>query len=200
MKFNVLLFVFVLILISGCASTYKKFNVSNFPYKDLHLENEKLAYTARQGVMYNTKNYKYARKEQKDGYTLVAFKIVNRSNAPINVSDLAFSCGGTAAITPISFDEYIKNNKQKPGLYWLYAGLVSPNPFTGKKNLHKVIPIGIAPAVINFALAQRANNLMKKNLAEYDLSNKVLQPNDTVYGILPFKNITNCGEIYIVNK
>lgn len=190
--------IFFVLLLSGCAATYKTFNTQQFPYKELKMENEQLAYTARQGVMFNTENFKYAKREQKKGYTLVAFKIVNRTTEPINVKDFNYSCGGSTKIAPISMDEYIKANKQRAGLYWLYAGLVSPNPFGGKDGLHKVIPVGVAPAVVNFAIATKANKLMKKNIALYDMSNKIIQPNDTIYGILPFKNIDNCGEIYIL--
>jgi hypothetical protein len=186
------------LLLSGCAATYKTFNAQQFPYKELQTENWRIAYTSRQGVMFNTENYKYAKKEQKKGYSLVAFKIINKSSEPLNVKDFTYSCGGATRVSPVPMEEYIKENKQKAGLYWLYVGLVSPNPFKGKDALGKVIPVGVAPAVVNFAIALKANKLMKKNVALYDMSNKIIQPNDTLYGILPFKDIGNCGDIYII--
>jgi len=197
MLMKTLFYISLMLLLSGCATTYKTFTTEQFPFKELQTENPKIAYTARQGVMFNTNNFKYAKREQKEGYSLIAFKIVNKSGAPINVSDFKYSCGGSTAITPISMDEYIKENKQKEGLYWLYLGLVSPNPFMGKQGLGKVIPVGVAPAIVNFALAHKANKKMKQNIMLYDMTNKVIQPNDTIYGILPFKGVANCGEIYI---
>jgi hypothetical protein len=198
-RFKFVLFLFVVIIISGCASTFKTFNAEQFPYKEFKTENEKFDYTSRQGVMFNTNNTRIAKKEQKkDGYTLVSFKIVNKSNIPLNIKDFNFSCGGSTKISPISTEEYIKKMKQKAGLYWLYAGIVSPNPF-GKGNLKKVIPLGIIPAVTNFGIALKANKKMKKNIELYDISNKVIQPNDTIIGILPFKGIGNCGEIFLSN-
>lgn len=184
------------ILLGGCAATYKSFNASQIPYKELNTENEKISYTARQNVMFNTFNYNYAKREKKGTYNLVAFKIVNKSDIQIAVKDLNYSCGGSTQILPVSMEEYIKENKQKSGLYWLYALGVLPNPF-GRGNLYKVIPAGVIPAVVNFGIAHKANKKLKKDIALYDISNKVIQPNDTIYGILPFKGIDNCGEIYI---
>ncbi|HMW93585.1 MAG TPA: hypothetical protein PLC61_02395 [Chitinophagales bacterium] len=194
---KVLFYILFIFLLSGCAATYKTFTVEQFPYKELQTENPKIDYATRQGVMFNTNNFKYAKREQKQAYNLIAFKIVNKSTEPINVSDFKYSCGGATVITPISMDTYIKENKQKAGLYWLYLGLVSPNPFMGKNGLGKVIPVGAAPAIINFALAHKANKKMKQNIGAYDLTNKVIQPNDTIYGILPFKGSSNCGDIFI---
>lgn len=183
----------------SCASTYKVFHAEQFPYKELKTENEKFHYTVRQAVMFNTGNSKVAKKEIKKGeYTLVAVKIINRSNIPLNIKDFNFSCGGSSKIYPISTEEYIKNVKQNAGLYWLYAGLVSPNPF-GKGNLQKVIPFGIIPAVTNFTIAMKANKKMKDNIALYDLTNKTIPPNDSIIGILPFKGIANCGDIFLTN-
>lgn len=199
LKFRTYVILMSAMLMLGCASTYKTFNAEQFPYKEYKTENEKFDYTTRQGVMFNTGNKNIAKRElKKDGYTLVAIKIVNKSNIPLNIKDFNFSCGGSTKIIPISSEEYIKKTKQKAGLYWLYAGIVSPNPF-GKGNLHKVIPVGVIPAVTNFGIALRANKKMKKNIAQYDLSNKTIQPKDTIIGILPFKGIGNCGEIFLTN-
>ena len=191
------LVILVAIFISSCAGTYKPFYAEQFPYKEMKTENEKFEYTTRQGVMFNTGNTKIAKRElKKGGYTLVAIKIVNKSDVPLPIKDFNFSCGVANKITPISTEEYIKKSKQNAGLYWLYAGWVAPNPF-GKGNLKKVLPVGIVPAITNFGIAVRANKKMKKNIALYDMTNKVVQPNDTLIGVLPFKGIGNCGEIFL---
>jgi hypothetical protein len=198
-KWAVISSLFVIILFSNCAGTYKAFKMDSIPFKEPTTTDNKVSYSTRHGVMYNTKNYKAAKREQKGQYSILAIKVINKTDLPIAMGDLAYSCGGSTSVKPITLDEYLKEVKQKAGLYWLFAAGVVPNPFC-KGCLKYVIPWGIAPAAINFGIAHKANKKMGKELSAYDLSNKVLQPNDSITGILPFKGINNCGEIYITVK
>ncbi len=198
-KWAVFSSLFVILLFANCAGTYKSFKMATIPFKEPVSTDNKIAYSTRQGVMFNTHNYRYAKREKKEDYSLMAIKLVNKTDLPINLADLNYSCGGSTAVTPISMDVYIDKTKQKAGLYWLFSAGVVPNPFC-KGCLKYVIPWGIIPAATNFGIAFRANKKMKKEIHTYDLTNKVLQPNDSIMGILPFKGINNCGEIYITLK
>ncbi|MCB9033988.1 MAG: hypothetical protein H6553_09135 [Chitinophagales bacterium] len=223
MKFNFKYFLVLVtvLLVSSCASTYKPFVVENFPFKELNTENSRIDYTARQGVMFNTSNTRYAKNEIKkdEQYTLVAFKIVNKSDIPVAIKDLNYSCGGSTVITPISMESYLKKVNQKAALHWLWsaAGIVYPKPaydevviggvktkvpkedkgFTKNGKTYIPIPVGLIYGAVNYGIAKKANNKMKKNVADYDLNQKVIQPHDSIFGVLPFKGIPNCGDIYI---
>lgn len=191
--------VFVVLLFSNCAGTYKAFKMESIPFKEVVSTDSKIAYSTRQGVMYNTRNYKAAKREQKGQYSLLALKVINQTDLPIALGDLAYSCGGSTSVAPINLDEYLGEVKQKSGLYWLYLAGVVPNPFC-KGCLKYVIPWGVAPAAINFGISRKNNKKMEKELRIYDLSGKILQPHDSIMGILPFKGINNCGDIYITVK
>ena len=216
------LYLFIaIVLISSCARPYHKINMSSIPFKDFREEN-KISYSVRQGVMYNMKNYFFARKEQKKNINLIAFKIVNKSELPININDLQFSCGASLPIMPIKMEEYFGTLKQKANLYWLYSvgAVVYPkpavytdpvtnlqlnrpdNPSKFIKNGKQYIPLpfGLPVAAANYAIAYTANKKMKIDLSLLDLSNKVIQPFDSLQGVLTFKNVANCGDIFITVK
>jgi len=221
MKTKFLYIITALIIISGCARPYHKVNMTTIPFKENREEN-KISYSVRQGLMYNTRNFFYAKREQKKDIGLMAFKIVNKSELPINVNDLQFSCGASVPIAPTTRDEYYKAVKQKAALYWLYSvgfavypkPAVITDPITGAQynkpnNPKKLIkngkqfiplPFGLPVAAINFGIAFKANKKMKKDLDMLDLTNKVIQPGDSILGILPFKGTSNCGDIFITVK
>ncbi len=189
-----------IILISSCARPYRKINMSSIPFINFR-EQDAISYSIRQGVMYNMKNYFFARREQKQDVSLIALKIVNKSELPINIRDLQYSCGATVPIAPVSMDEYNKAIKQKSGLYWLYSVGVVVYPKPPKENRKYIpLPFGIPVGAANFAIAYTANKKMEKDLKQLDLSNKMIQPGDSIQGVLPFKNVANCGDIFISLK
>jgi hypothetical protein len=220
MRNRFLLFITAILIISSCARPYRKLYMSAIPFKENREEN-KISYSVRQGLMYNTRNIFYARKEQKKDVSLMAFKIINKSELPININDLQFSCGATVTILPILKEDYYNAVKQKAALYWLYSAgfIVYPKPAVYKnasdeqinkpdnpkkfiKNGKQFIPIpfGVVMAAANYGLAYRANKKLKTDLENLDLTNKIIQPGDSIFGILPFKSVANCGDIFITVK
>ena len=192
------LFIFIaIILISGCTRPYRKINMSAIPFKEYRQENT-IDYSVRQGVMYNMKNYFFARREQKNDMSLIALKIVNKSDLPVNINDLQFTCGAVLPVTTIKVTDYFDAIKQKPGLYWLYSAgvVVYPRPPRGSKKFIP-LPFGLPVAAANFAIAYKSNKKMLQDFQLLDLTNKVIQPHDSIQGILTFKNIANCGDIFI---
>jgi hypothetical protein len=192
------LFIFIaIILISGCARPYRKINMSAIPFKEYRQENT-IDYSVRQGVLYNMKNYFFARREQKNDMSLIALKIVNKSDLPVNINDLQFTCGAVLPVTTIKVTDYFDAIKQKAGLYWLYSAgvVVYPRPPRGSKKFIP-LPFGLPVAAANFAIAYKSNKKMLQDFQLLDLTNKVIQPHDSIQGILTFKNIANCGDIFI---
>lgn len=207
-------------LISGCARPYRKINMASIPFKE-YREEPKISYSLRQGVLYNMKNYFFARREQKKNLSLVALKIVNKTELPVNVNDLEFTCGAVLPISRIGIDEFYNCIKQKSALYWLYsagfvvypkpavftdgAGIQQNKPDNPKKFIKNgkqfiPLPFGLPVAAANYAIAYKANKKMMLDFKLLDLSNRVIQPFDSIQGILTFKNISNCGDIYIRTK
>ena len=217
MNTKILFFLIVILIISSCARPYRKISMTTIPFKENREEN-KISYSVRQGLMYNTRNFFYAKKEQKKNFSLMAIKIINKSELPININDLQFSCGATIQILPVRKEDYYNSVKQKAGLYWLYAVgfIVYPNPaiMTGINN-NKIfkpdnskklikngkqyipIPFGLPIAAANYGIAYKANKRLKNDLEILDLTNKVIQAGDSILGILTFKGVANCGDIFI---
>jgi hypothetical protein len=196
MKFPFCLLIAV-ILLSGCARPYRKINMSAIPFKE-YREESKIAYSVRQGVLYNMKNFFLAKREMKNNMSLMAFKIVNKSELPIRIGDLSFSCGASVPITPMKMDEFYSVLKQKAALYWLYSLGVVVYPKPPKENRKFIpLPFGIVVAGVNFGIASSANKKLKTDLNLLDLSQKIIQPGDTIQGVLPFKDVSNCGDIFI---
>ena len=209
-------FIFIL-LISSCARPYRKINMSAIPYKEYKAD-ENISYTTRQNVLYNMRDYFFARREMKKNKSLVAVKIVNKSDVVININDLKFTCGSLLPMQPIGVHEFFNEIKQKPALYWMYSigAVVYPRPSVYKdasdiqfpkpdnpkkftKNGKQFIPIpfGLPVAAANYAIAYKSNKKMLLDFQLLDLSNRIIQPHDSIQGILTFKNMSNCGEIYI---
>ena len=77
--------------------------------------------------------------------------------------------------------------------------MVYPRPPKGSKKFIP-LPFGIPLAAINYGVSLKANKKMMRDLQLLDLRNKVIQPQDSIEGILTFKNVDNCGDIYISVK
>ena len=197
---SAILYFIAIVLACSCARPYHRIKMSQIPFKEYRVEN-KISYSVRQGVLYNMKDFFFAKRELNAQMSLMAFKIANTSDLPLRISDLQFSCGAAVPVFPMKMTEFYDKIKQKPGLYWLYSigVVVYPRP---PKGSHKYIPLpfGLPVAATNFAIAYRANKKMKLDFDLLDLTNKVIQPGDSIQGILPFKNVANCADIFISVK
>ncbi len=193
------IFLFV-VFISSCARPYRKIKMTDIPFNEYRDENS-ISYSVRQGVMYNLKNLFYAKREFKKDVNLIAFKIINKTDLPLNINDLQFYCGAALPLIPISKEDYYNTIKQKAALYWLYSPgvVVYPRPPKGSKKFIP-LPFGIPIAAVNYGVALKANKKLQNDLNLLDLRNKVIQPKDSIEGILTFKNVDNCGDIFITVK
>ena len=199
----------VIILIASCARPYHRMNMELIPFKD-YKEDANLKYASRLGVLYNFKNFYFAKREQRKDYSLMAFTIYNKSEKIVYVKDLQFSCGASAPISYVPIAELYNSIKQKAGLYWLYSVGVAvyPKPAPGKadggliknEKLFIPLPFGVVFGAANFGIAYRANKKMKQDFELYDITNKVIQPGDSIKGLLAFKSAANCGDIFISVK
>ena len=75
----------VIILIASCARPYHRMNMELIPFKD-YKEDANLKYASRLGVLYNFKNFYFAKREQRKDYSLMAFTIYNKSEKIVYVN------------------------------------------------------------------------------------------------------------------
>lgn len=191
--------------------------MSAVPFKDFKSD-ENIRYATRQNVLYNMRDYFFARRELKKDLSLVAVRIINTGDVAININDLKFTCGSLLPIQQIGIHEYYNAIQQKPELYWLYSAgaIVYPRPAVYKdgfgdqqpkpdnpkkfiKNGKQFIPLpfGLPVAAANYTIAYKANKKMLLDFQLLDITNRVIQPHDSIQGIIAFKNISNCNDIFI---
>lgn len=211
----------LILLVSSCARPYRKINMSAVPFNEFRSD-QNISYSIRQGVLYNMRNFFFARREMKKNLSLVALKIVNNSDTAININDLKFTCGALLPIQQMEVKDYFNAVKQKPALYWLYSlgAVVYPKPAVYRDPVTDIqypkpnnpkkfikngkqfipIPIGLPIAAANYAIAYRSNKKMLLDFQLLNLTNRIVQPHDTIQGILMFKNTANCSDIYISSE
>lgn len=139
-------------------------------------------------------NKKYVKKEAKRGYHVAAVKVTNNWDRNVDVSrDLTLLYGGRP-IAPVPSTVAAKDMKQGLFIYLLYLLLNSNygatvDPYTGQTTGGTYLPIGFLVAGGNMLGAGLANGNMRKEFQQYDLTNRVVKPGETVYGIMSFREV-----------
>jgi hypothetical protein len=186
-----ILHLLVLILTaSGCASVYKPIDPPRMEYItekstsdiDFWYRYEALAYRG---------NNKYVKREKKYGYNVIAVKVVNKTNQPINFArDLELSTA-RGPIYPAENETTAKTIKQGVAIYLLYGLLTySESKCTnGDCETTTIIPFGLGIAAGNMIVASTANTSIKKEFNDYSLYTKTIAPGETAYGIVCLRDI-----------
>jgi hypothetical protein len=179
------------VLASSCASIYKpiapetvEYNSSN-PSKDVD-------FSYRYDVLAYRGNNRYSKKERKNGFSVVAVKITNRTSVPINFArDLELGIA-RGPIYPAESETAAEQMRQKVWLHLLWGLLAYTeaecDPY-GNCHYTTVIPFGLAIAGINIGVASNSNTKIKQEFRKYSLYNKDIAPGETVYGIIPLRDI-----------
>lgn len=201
MKIKLLLtWLTILLMFSGCASTYKPIVPKRVNYA-AHELSEGLSFSYRYDVLSESGNKKYAKREKKNSIKLVAVRLTNNSGSVINVSrDVSFFVGDSEII-PCSPDIVKNELKQGVAVYLLYLLLTPMNLYTysnessyyGNTTETKTYRIGLilGPGISigNMAVAGTAIGLFGEELNSNYIMNQNIQPGETVYGFVGFKNI-----------
>ncbi|MDU0371249.1 hypothetical protein ACFPAF_12650 [Hymenobacter endophyticus] len=143
-------------------------------------------------LLANGANKKYVKKERKQGYQVVAVKVKNNTSTDLNFSrdlELTFS---DRPIMPVPSVQAANDMKQGVAIYLLYVlgiGQVggTRDPYTGQTTGGTILPWGPFAAAGNMIGASSANKNMRNEFAKFDLTNKVIRPGETVYGIVPLR-------------
>ncbi|MVN77114.1 hypothetical protein GO988_12330 [Hymenobacter sp. HMF4947] len=142
------------------------------------------------------RNKKYAKKEQKKGYHVVAVQVKNTTGAEINFSRDAVLYYGDRPVVPVDARLAAKDMKQGVAIYLLYV-LLNPT-FTKTTTTNGYVTssegstfyVGPFIAGGNMLGASLANNNFRRELEQYDLTNRIIHPGETVYGLLCLREAT----------
>lgn len=193
------------IILSSCASSYKPIGPQGLDYRNVS-QQDGIDFSFKYEVLSLRGNKKYAKKEEKRDVDVVAVKITNNTNNALHFNrDMKIVSNGRELI-PMEREVVGKKIKQGVAIYLLYALLTVQTqsggctPTNGCNIDTKIYPIGIPIAIGNMAVAGSANGSFKNELLAYDLNNKVIEPGQTVHGILGFRNLEFGGmEIELTN-
>ena len=144
------------------------------------------------------RNKKYAKKEQKHGYHIVAVRVTNTTASEINFSRDAVLYCGDRPVQPVAAQIAAQDMKQGVWIYLLYiplnftiGGTVTNNGYgqtttTGGTYL----PTGPFIAGGNILGASLANANFRRDLENNDLINRNIRPGETVYGLISLREPT----------
>lgn len=182
------------VLLSGCAGSYHAIQPERITtYQSANPDGAGVDFSYRyNALLTNGANKKYVKKERKMGYQIVAVQVRNNTDSELNFSrdlELTFA---DRPIQPVSSVQAAHDLKQGVAIYLLYVlgiGQVGGtyDPYTGQTTGGTILPWGPLVAAGNMLGASGANKNMRNELAAYDLSNKVLRPGETVYGIMALR-------------
>ncbi len=179
-----LIYIVFSLLVFSCAA----------PYKNIAFKEKSYIYQAKLGnttfdlapnVMTNSGNYKQANKELRNNFRVFAVKITNNSTDVVDMKKIGF----TSSAIPVDILDHkssYKKLKQRIPFYLLYNLLIVDVIFGSGDS--KLIPVGTPLSMANIALALQANHKLKKELYEYDITERKIQAGETVYGLIVFKD------------
>ena len=179
--------VILVIVLNSCASNYNLIHPESLSYIG-ESENNGVKFDYKYGVLEESQNRKYAKKEGKKGVKVVAIKITNDSGQAFTFGEAVKVFANDMEIEPMLPDQIKKSLKQSTPIYLLYSLLVLNigNCENGDCNT-TTIPIGIPITIGNMAVAGSANQKFLGELNHTDLSKKEIGPGETVHGLIGIK-------------
>jgi|GEM_PF-686125 len=181
---------------SGCASSYTPIQ----PERIATYQSSPVGNPLQFGYQYDAlrqrgRNKKYAKKEQKYGYHVVAVRVTNSTAADINFSRDAVLYSGDRPVLPVSSTIAAQDMKQGVFIYLLYLLLnVTVGGTTTTTGYGQTtttggtfIPTGPFIAGGNMLGASLANANFRRDLEKYDLTNRNIRPGETVYGVISLR-------------
>ena len=200
MNKNVLILSISALMLSGCASFYRRIDPPTQDYTNISYYKD-LTFAYNDGILHDTGNRKYAKKAKRKGISLTAVKITNNSNHDINFNDMKLISDSTR-LEIIQNAVFYSLVKQKPAWYLFYC-LAVFNDFqvtpgnieftltdntSGTGNYPGFYPLGVPFAAGNMIVASGANKHFLNELTLYDLTSAVIKPNQTVFGLICYRN------------
>jgi hypothetical protein len=176
---------------SGCAGSFTPIR----PDRLATFQSSPAAVPLQFGYQYDAlgmrgQNKKYVKKEHKKGYHVVAVQVKNNTANDVNFSRDAILYFGDRPISPVAPELAAHDMKQGVAIYLLYV-LLNPTFTTTQSTNGQVTNsdgttfyVGPLIAGGNMLGAALANKNFGRELAQFDLTNRVIHPGETVYGLV----------------
>lgn len=187
--FGILLFVIVF-LSGGCASSYHTIIPERLNYTSSGGASQKVELGYRYSVLGEQGNRKYAKREVRYNIKLVAVRITNHSDEVINMGRNVAFYSGDKLLYPMDALAVRSYLRQSPASYLFYLLLT---PLTLTVGESDPFPLGLimGPALSlgNLMVANNANNNLFYEMNRYNVIDRDIQPDETVYGLVAFREI-----------
>lgn len=198
----------ILLFTTSCAGSYTAVRPSSIKnYTSISSPNSPVEFSYSYGALSaHGGNKKYLKKERKRGYQTIAVRVKNNTATELNFSRDLELYFGDRPVMPIAGLQAANDMKQGVAIYLLYillnfqiGGTTSVNPQTGQSTTSggTFLPTGPFIAGGNMLGASGANRNMRNEFAAHDLTNKVIQPGETVDGIICLRE-TNVAPLHLV--
>ena len=183
---------FCLLFLCGCASGYRSIKPSATYYQATN-DYSGLTFSYRMGVLREHRNNKYAKREDKKGIRVVAVKLVNNSGRPFVVGEDFRFYTGDSELVPLDPSLVHAELKQGVPIYLLYLLLSPIQLYTSdEQGSVNATPIGlfIGPGIAlgNMLGAGAANQNFLRELMQYNIVNKTIEPGATIYGLIGIRD------------
>lgn len=178
---KVLHLLFCVLLLSGCASSYRTVGPPHQPFQQ-ESNNDPVQVGYRYNVLQETGNNKNARKAEKKGVQVVALRLTNTTDRTLVVGQDIQLYAGEYPVTPLSYMRTYNSVRQKAPLYLLYLPLTHMPVTIGYFPVGLVIGPGVALG--NMFYAKRSNKKLLADLREYKIDQLEIKPGETVYGLV----------------
>ncbi len=182
----------LLALTTGCAGSYAPIRPDRIATYQASAANAPVEFGYQYDVLRLHGNKKYVKKEAKRGYHVAAVRVTNRTERDLNFSRDLNLLYGDRPIMPVGGTAAAQDLKQGVAIYLLYVLLNvnvggTVNNSTGATSGGTFLPTGPFIAGGNMLGASQANKNMRKEFEEFDLTNRIIKPGETVYGILSLR-------------
>jgi hypothetical protein len=182
---NLLTFSILAFLSLGCAHRYKAILPQTLPY-DVRRDEVGLGFGYQYGVLSLRGNKRYAKKEDKKHYRVVAVKIENNTGKTLKMGTNLKLYSGQNALYSLDPESIKKTLRQNVPIYLLYS-LLTVNKtecdIYGCRTT-AVFPVGLFIAGGNMIVAANANKNFLIELTQFSLQDKAIANGQTVYALV----------------
>lgn len=171
-------------LVSGCASTYRPVSLNSLP-SVATAPTEDVQINYKYDILGLAGNKKYAKKEAKKNIRVIGIEIKNATGRPITLREDIDLYSGNRKIFPLEPTFAKQQLKQIAPLYLLYS-LIWVTIANCERDDCTIIPIpvGAIIGIGNMSVAASANKHLFEDLTRYDILDKVIEPGESVTGVI----------------